>query len=606
MALSAEDIIIQVRQKLRSLGVKLWLEPYYFEEIGPNESELDILAKEFSEHLSIPWTDCKIALCELQDGAIEKLRARALSEQTGEVILKAQVVKKKNQDNDNFLVLNLKYPPTILGANIYEDISHKLECDENNIKIIIGGKVLQKENSLISQGIKNKAQAIILVSTEENSNIHERVRKAKEDAFLILSSKNQEFLTMEDQDGNLLHLPPNERNSIILALALYEKGRSALKRREYEEALVLFLESDEEFSSCQSEILNKVDNYALLNLDIVWCYLCLKSFSYLQDADRRLKICQENFERSYGSDMCRLFKLKGNLIGNERALVMRFHLLQGVLYYHQNKRNEAYEKLLVVESEISQLEIDEEKLLSMLNMGYDLLETKIALRACYNNINEAINFIAERKAAKEQARKRANKELDIGNKIRKLEGSEWVNPKSVTTLVEMGFVTEIAIMALKKTNNDLTQAIDLIQNHGEALKAEIPKVEPQCDLVDELCSLGFKKEMVETALKSFLNNKEEAIEFLLKLHSEDDFDNILQVIENENSLCFNENVAGPSTDNKCNVISIVKKQIKKEKEAKEAYERFAEDVSNVEDEYLDMNFVEEKNIVKEYKLLLTK
>lgn len=81
---------------------------------------------------------------------------------------------------------------------------------------------------------------------------------------------------MEDQDGNAVHLPPDEKKAITMALALYEKGRTVLKRGEFAEALVLFLESDEEFSKCNSGILNSVDNYALLNLDIVWCYLCLK------------------------------------------------------------------------------------------------------------------------------------------------------------------------------------------------------------------------------------------------------------------------------------------------------------------------------------------
>lgn len=81
---------------------------------------------------------------------------------------------------------------------------------------------------------------------------------------------------MEDQDGNAVYLPPSENKAVIKALAFFEKGKAALKRNNYEEALVLLLEADSQFSSCQSKILESVDNYAYLNIDIVWCYLCLK------------------------------------------------------------------------------------------------------------------------------------------------------------------------------------------------------------------------------------------------------------------------------------------------------------------------------------------
>lgn len=62
----------------------------------------------------------------------------------------------------------------------------------------------------------------------------------------------------------------------MVALTLYAKGKAALSAGNYEEALLLLLEADRDFRGCNSDLLNGVDNYALLNLDIVWCYLCLK------------------------------------------------------------------------------------------------------------------------------------------------------------------------------------------------------------------------------------------------------------------------------------------------------------------------------------------
>lgn len=61
-----------------------------------------------------------------------------------------------------------------------------------------------------------------------------------------------------------------------MALTLYEKGKVALRKENFEEALLLFLEADNDFRTCNCQLLAVVDNYALLNLDIVWCYLCLK------------------------------------------------------------------------------------------------------------------------------------------------------------------------------------------------------------------------------------------------------------------------------------------------------------------------------------------
>lgn len=81
---------------------------------------------------------------------------------------------------------------------------------------------------------------------------------------------------MEDQDGNIVHLPPAEKRALMMALAMHEKGRAALKKEEFSEALVWLLEADNEYNTCNSKMLETVDNYALLNLDIVWCYLMLK------------------------------------------------------------------------------------------------------------------------------------------------------------------------------------------------------------------------------------------------------------------------------------------------------------------------------------------
>lgn len=37
-----DNILIQVRAKLKDNNIKLWLEPYYFAEIGSNDDEIEV------------------------------------------------------------------------------------------------------------------------------------------------------------------------------------------------------------------------------------------------------------------------------------------------------------------------------------------------------------------------------------------------------------------------------------------------------------------------------------------------------------------------------------------------------------------------------------
>lgn len=55
------------------------------------------------------------------------------------------------------------------------------------------------------------------------------------------------LLQVEDQFGNSVKLPSQERKALLVAMALHEKGRKALKKGDYSMALVMFLDADKEF-----------------------------------------------------------------------------------------------------------------------------------------------------------------------------------------------------------------------------------------------------------------------------------------------------------------------------------------------------------------------
>lgn len=182
--------------------------------------------------------------------------------------------------------------------------------------------MLNRTQTLQDQGIQNNQQimAIILELDEKEahkeSGVFDKLQEAKKDASKLLQKNDSymdvsslfwifffelEFLNqinelridsidnnmpiifvqIEDQDGNLIHIPPEEKKAIMMALAIHEKGRAALRRNAYNDALIFLLEADSEYRICNSQLLETVDNYALLNLDIVWCYIMLKVFFVL-------------------------------------------------------------------------------------------------------------------------------------------------------------------------------------------------------------------------------------------------------------------------------------------------------------------------------------
>lgn len=94
----------------------------------------------------------------------------------------------------------------------------------------------------------------------------------------------------------------------------------------------------------------------------------IQSVTQLPDAAERLKICEQNFKKSYGENFDRVMSLKGNAV-NERVLIMRLHLLQAILHFHQNQRADARRLLSQAEIEFEQLQISETSINALVEMG---------------------------------------------------------------------------------------------------------------------------------------------------------------------------------------------------------------------------------------------
>jgi len=261
-----------------------------------------------------------------------------------------------------------------------------------------------------------------------------------------------------------LDLPEAERKALAVALALHDKGRAALKTEDYSKALVFLLEADTLYSQCQSNLLDMVDNYGLLNLDIAWCYLSLQSISELPQAETRLQKCEKVLRKSYGEDMERVVALKGTT-GWEAALFVRLHLLQGVAAYHLGQIEKSTFLLNRAETELNRLRVSDEKLAELINMGYKEEESRMALRATYGDTTSAVDWIirkreekAEIKQQEKENRERRKLQKQLGN----CDNGQPVNARTFMQLKGMGFSPTLSITALRRSNNDVNTAIQLL------------------------------------------------------------------------------------------------------------------------------------------------
>lgn len=140
-------------------------------------------------------------------------------------------------------LLSVKIHLSENATKLAEEIASKLGVGPDKIKIISAGTMLDAEKSLLEQGVKNNRQIMALVTEESSGSAEDpyaRIKKIRSEAETVLKSRNS-FLSIEDQSGKSIHLPENERRSIIMALLLYEKGRVQLKNEKYGDALLLFL-----------------------------------------------------------------------------------------------------------------------------------------------------------------------------------------------------------------------------------------------------------------------------------------------------------------------------------------------------------------------------
>lgn len=592
-----------IKRKLNSEKVKLWLPPFTQDnEAFGNYSE--DFVKQYSQSLNLAESVVIQAFEELRQHALAKLAAKKQYQETGLATLKVKVPGNINTGSGGSQVFSITLKLDDKGEALRQRIAAQIQLPSDSLKLIANGKVLESEDSLQSQGVTNHTHVMVVLLSESEREARQKedslaaIQRAKDAAQLLSNKKYGEglsedkfFLQITDQNGKALDLPAEERAALSVALTLNEKGRACLKKKDYSTAILFLLESESAFSHCRSDILQAVDNFAILCLDIVWCYLCLQHIDQLPSAVQKLKICEDSFRRAHGPNMERLQTIKGDK-GKDLALYVKLFLLQGILCYHQGNITEAKRFLEKSESILKSIQVDETKLMQLVAMGYEVSDARLGLRAADGSISEAIAKITERKERKQKLAKQEKEEQRKGKLAKRLGKSangEWIKVDVYEQLLGMGFPSGVIAEALKQTNSDLQLSLEAIQNHPEwydvpDIPVEDSKPAWTGEITDAMLArfteMGFEVNAARQALKQLKGNVEKAVQELMR---------------HGGTMPTTSSNRQPTQDNPREELSQNEKQ---------AMAELADDIPQHDEDYLDITLEEEAQFLEEYKMLL--
>uniref|UniRef100_G1SKY1 NEDD8 ultimate buster 1 n=1 Tax=Oryctolagus cuniculus TaxID=9986 RepID=G1SKY1_RABIT len=579
----------KLTQFLREDRIQLWKPPYTDEnkEVG---LALKDLAKKYSDKLDCCENEVEKIIEEIRCKAIERGTGNENYRTTGIATIEVFLPSRLRKDRKNLLETRLH----ITGRELRSKIAETFGFQENYIKIVINKKQLQLGNTLEEQGVTHNVKAMVLElkQSEEEQNEAElkekRIQRTKrgleilaERAEMVVDPETTPYLDITNQTGRSIKIPPSERKALMLAMGYHEKGRAFLKRKEYGIALPCLLDADRYFCECCRELLDTVDNYAVLQLDIVWCYFRLEQLECLDDAEKKLNLAQKCFKNCYGENHQRLVHIKGNC-GKEKVLFLRLYLLQGIRNYHSGNGEEACEYLNKARQLFKELYIDPSKVHNLLQLGFTAQEARLGLRACDGNVDHAATHITNRREELAQIRKEEKEK-----KRRCLE--------NINNLKGMGYSTHAAKQALHQASGNLEEALKILLSNPQMwwLNDSDPESShqesPSQESIDQLVYMGFDAVVASTALRVFRGNVQLAAQTLA--HNGGSLPPDLQLSGEDSS-------STPSTS-PSDSAGTSSASTDEDMET-EAVNEILEDIPEHEEDYLDSTLEDEEIIIAEY------
>lgn len=597
-------LIAKLTSCLREDKIQLWKPPYTNENKEAGE-EMKELAQKYSSKLNINENDAKNMLEEIRCKAVERGTGNENFKVTGIARLDIYLPRRKSRK------IPLETSLFITGKELRSQIAQEHALKENAIKIIINKKQLDLGSTLEDQGVTHNAKVMVLqleqsdeetkrkVQEEElqrkkEKDISDKMQRTKKGLEILaereeyLDPDTTPYLDIANQTGRSIEIPPQAKKALVLAMGYHEKGRALMKKKEYEIALPYLLDADKHFCECSTELLNTVDNYAVLQLDIVWCYFRLEQLDCLDDAEKKLTTAHRCFQRCYGENHERLIDIKGSY-GREKVLFLRLYLLQGIGHYHSGREKEAAEYIQRASRLYEELYIDPEKVYRLSLLGFSEQEARLALRACHGNVEHAANLITNRREEKAQIRRE-----ERAKRRQRLE--------DINTLKSMGYSERAAQVALHHAQGNLDQAFKFILDNPELLLENDDDDDPVAmdqfqvsqESIDQLMYMGFSHESAKQALKVFKGNIHLASQTLAH------YGGVLPA-----SLQLSSEGSSPSEESASSKDSPTESAGSSSSPTDEDMETDAvneilEDIPEHEEDYLDLTLEEEEQIIHEY------
>uniref|UniRef100_A0AAQ5ZRC8 UBA domain-containing protein n=1 Tax=Amphiprion ocellaris TaxID=80972 RepID=A0AAQ5ZRC8_AMPOC len=576
----------KLKNLLKQEKIQLWNPPYTDDDNQPGQQHMQELANRYAPLLGLSAPEVGVALELIRVLAVKRGKGNKMFRETNVATLELLLPR----DSKKVLILP---PLTHCGLILYLLLVVLIaeEFGLKHVKLILNGKTLSGDQPLDQQGVKNHSKVMVLKVSdaewkqqlmedeEKKKNQNESIQRTQK-GFQILSERDGSedpdttpFLEIGDQKGNPLNIPHKEKKALILAMGFHEKGRSLMKKKQYENALCHLLQADQQFSQCGSALLASVDNFAVLQLDIVWCYQALEALSCLEDGRSRLQRAEECFLKCYGEQQQRLLRIKGNT-GREDVLFLRLYLLQSLIFYIEGDDRQARIQLSRVESLYSRLVLDSEKMAQLMSLGFTDREARLGLRACQGDLQEAAIHISNRRQEREDLKQRERQR-------------RRTRMEAISTLSELGFSRRDAARALHHAHGDVDKAYGILLDSSQATQSRC-LIQMFASL--QLLYLGFERVSSEAALRLTGGDVQSATQLLLDNQG---FISAELLSPPSTSSSSSPSSEEPSTSSTC-------------PEDTELVNEVLEDISHHEEDYLDLTLEEESELIAAMKTYLSR